>query len=78
MVDKYLGDYIDEMFKLIDPLSDEDKLATAFGFMNLMLHKHPRQFMEWSEPLVTYPPEIRQHPHYDVLRELRKEVAAYE
>ena len=73
MSEKYLGEYIDDMFDLIEPLSEANKHATAMGFMNLMVKRYPKSFLMWTKPMVNHLPHVKQHPHYDVIRELRKE-----
>ncbi len=73
MKDKYLGDYVDEVFDLVDGLPKAEQAAVLSGVLNLFIRYNPNEFLEWTEKLVNTPKDRRQHPHYDVLMMQRRE-----
>lgn len=70
---KYLGEYVDEIFELVESLGAADKCAVIEGAKNMLIHRSPQDFLDWTDSLVNCPPDRRQHPHHDVLVAERRE-----
>jgi len=74
-MEKYLGEYIDEIFEITEDLSKANLCAVLEGAKNILIRRYPQDFIDWTDGFMNCP-HGRQHPHYDVLVQERRE--AYE
>lgn len=67
MSEKFLGDYIDEFLENTEKLSKADLCAVASGICNIVVRRHPQDFIDWAQPLISRPADRGRHPHHDIL-----------
>ena len=63
MKEKFLTDYIDEIFELIDGLPEPDQAALVEAVRNIFIRENPETYINWAQPLA----ERENHPHNETL-----------